>query len=57
VGWLVICGGVSLALVLLVVLLAHGTGRMHWITDNAAGKAVRRAEAALEEIARFEQAT
>ena len=55
VGWLVICGWVSLALVLVVLLVARWTGRMRWITDNAAGKAVRRAEAALEEIARFER--
>jgi len=55
VGWLVVCGWVSLALVLLVVLLARWTGRMRWITDNAAGKAVRKAEAALEEIASFER--
>ncbi|MCX7514681.1 hypothetical protein [Frateuria sp. STR12] len=55
VGWLVICGWISLALVLMVVLLAHWTGRMRWITDNAAGKAVRKAEAALEEIACFER--
>ena len=55
VGWLVICGWVSLALVLAVVLLAHWTGRLRWVTDNAAGKAVRKAEAALEEIARFER--
>lgn len=55
VGWLVICGWVSLVLVLVVVLLAYWTGRMRWITDNAAGNAVRRAEAALDEIARFER--
>jgi hypothetical protein len=55
VGWLVVCGWVSLALVLLVVLLAWRTGRMRWITDNAVGKAVRKAEAALEEITRFER--
>ena len=55
VGWLVICGSVSLALVVLAVWLAWLTGRLHWITDNAAGKAVRRAEAALEEIVRFER--
>ena len=55
VGWLVFCGWISLALVLAVVGLARWTGRMRWITDNAAGKAVREAEAALEEIARFER--
>lgn len=55
VGWLMICGWISLALALLVVLLARWTGRMRWITDNAAGKAVRKAEAVLDEIARFER--
>jgi uncharacterized membrane protein len=55
VGWLVICGVVSVVAVLLVVLLAWWTGRMRWITDNAAGKAVRRAEAVLEEVASFER--
>lgn len=55
VGWLVLCGWVSVALGLLVVLLAWWTGRMRWIADNAAGKAVRKAERILEEIARFER--
>lgn len=55
VNWLVICGGVSLALVGLVVLLAWRFGRLRWIADNAAGKAVRRVEAVLEEVARFER--
>jgi DNA-directed RNA polymerase specialized sigma24 family protein len=50
-----LCGWISLALVLTVVGLARWTGRMRWIADNAAGKAVRKAEAALEEITRFER--
>ena len=54
--WLVICGWISLALVVAVVLLAALTGRMRWITDNAAGKAVRQAEAVLQEIEQFERA-
>jgi hypothetical protein len=37
------------------VLLAWRTGRVRWITDNAVGKAVRKAEVALEEITRFER--
>jgi hypothetical protein len=55
VGWLVACGWISLVLVLVVVGLARWTGRMRWVTDNAVGKTVRKAEAALEEIARFER--
>ena len=55
VSWLVICGWVSLALVVAAVLLARWTGRMRWISDNAAGKAVRKAEAALHEIQQFER--
>lgn len=55
VSWLVMCGWVSLALVLSAVLLAWRVGRLRWITDHAAGKAVRKAEAVLEDIARFER--
>lgn len=55
VGWLVICGCVSLALVLLVFGLVRWTGRLRWIQDNAAGKGVTRAQAMLSEIVRFER--
>lgn len=55
VNWLVMCGWISLGLALSAVLLAWRIGRLRWLTDNAAGKAVRRAEAALGEIARFER--
>ena len=54
VNWLIVCGWVSIALILLVVLLAWHFGRLRWIADNAAGTAVRKAEAVLEEIDRFE---
>lgn len=55
VGWLVISGFVSLALVLLVFSVVRRTGHMRWVENQAAGKGVTRAQAMLDEIARFER--
>ncbi|HET6804843.1 MAG TPA: hypothetical protein VFH59_05300 [Frateuria sp.] len=54
-GHLMFSGTVSLALVVLVYLLIRRAGRLRWLEDSLAGSAVRRAEAVLEEIARFER--
>lgn len=55
VGWLVSCGFVSLVLVLAVFGLVRWTRHLRWIEDNAAGKAVTRAQVMLTEITRFER--
>jgi len=54
-GHLVFSGVVSLALVLLAYALIRRAGHLRWMENNFAGAAVRRAEAVLEEIARFER--
>ena len=54
-GHFVFSGLVSLALVLLAYALIRRAGRRRWLEDNFAGGAVRKAEAMLEEIARFER--
>lgn len=52
---LMLGGLVSLLLVALVYVLLRAFGRLRWLHDNFAGSAVRKAEAALGEITRFEQ--
>jgi hypothetical protein len=54
VPWLAASGAVSLAVVALAYALLRGLGRLGWLEDNFAGGAVKKAEAMLEEIARFE---
>lgn len=54
-GHLVFSGGVSLALVLLVYVLIRRAGHLRWLENHFAGAAMRKAEAVLEEIARFER--
>ena len=53
--WLVISGGVTLLLALLAWAVLHRFGRTRWLQDNFAGSAVRRAEAVLADIERFER--
>lgn len=50
-----ICALVSLVLVFGVYFLLLRFGRSRWLQDNFAGSAVRKAEAALDEVASFEQ--
>jgi hypothetical protein len=54
VTWLLLSGVVSLGLVGLAYAVLRWLGHRRWLEDNFAGSAIRRAEAALEEIARFE---
>lgn len=54
VPWLAASGAVSLAVVALAYALVRWLGRRRWLEDNFAGSALRKAEAMLEEIARFE---
>ncbi|SEI42987.1 hypothetical protein [Frateuria terrea] len=55
VSWLLLCAAGSLAVVALAYVLLRWFGRRRWLEDNFAGSAVRKAEAMLEEIARFER--
>ena len=52
---LVLCGGVSLVLVLVVYWIARRIGYRRWLENNFAGKSVQRAEAMLEQVAQFRQ--
>jgi len=54
-GHLMFSGLVSLLLVLLAYMLIRRAGHLSWLENNFAGGAVRKAEAALKEIANFEQ--
>lgn len=53
--WLALNGAFALVLVALAYMLLRRFGHRRWLQDNFAGSAIRRAEAALAEIARFEQ--
>lgn len=53
--WLAINGGVTLLLALLAWAVLRRFGKTRWLQDNFAGSAVRRAEATLADIARFER--
>lgn len=53
--WLALNGALALILVLLVYWLLRRTGRARWLENNFAGSSIRKAEAALEELARFER--
>lgn len=52
---LMLSGVVSLVLVGLVYTFVRRIGRLRWLENNFAGRSIQRAEAALEEIARFER--
>ncbi|WP_266181163.1 hypothetical protein [Dyella humicola] len=52
---LMLSGVVSLVLVGLVYALLRRAGRLRWLENHFAGRSVQKAEAALEEIARFER--
>ncbi|GLQ94613.1 hypothetical protein [Dyella acidisoli] len=52
---LILCGCVSLVLVLFVFWLVSRIGHRRWLENNFAGKSVQRAEAMLEQIAQFKQ--
>jgi hypothetical protein len=54
-SWAISSGLVGLAACALVVWLMRRAGMARRIEDSAAGRSVQRAEAALEEVARFEQ--
>ncbi|MEO9079551.1 MAG: hypothetical protein ABI268_09585 [Rhodanobacter sp.] len=54
-GYLVLSGIVSLLLVVLAYGLIRRAGHRRWLESNFAGTALRKAEAMLEEITRFEQ--
>ncbi|HWU75687.1 MAG TPA: hypothetical protein VN043_04230 [Rhodanobacter sp.] len=51
---LVLSGIVSLSLAVVAYWLIRRAGYRHWLENNFAGSAVRKAESMLEEIARFE---
>lgn len=53
--WLALNGAFALALALLVYWLVRRAGRVRWLENNFAGRAIVKAETALEEIARFER--
>jgi hypothetical protein len=53
--WLLLCAAVSLAVVALAYALLRRFGRRRWLEDHFAGRTVQKAEAMLEEIARFER--
>lgn len=55
VPWLALNGLVALVLVLLVYWLMKKAGRARWLENNFAGSAIRRAQAELDEIIRFER--
>lgn len=55
VPWLLMCGAGSLAVVGLAYALLRKLGRRRWLEDNFAGSSVKKTEAMLDEIARFEQ--
>ena len=52
---LLLSGLASIALVLLAYVLVRRAGHLRWLENNLAGGAVRKAEAVLQEIARFER--
>jgi hypothetical protein len=54
-SWLVLMGVASLAVTGLLYLLLCKLGRRRWLEDSFAGNAVKRAEAMLGDIARFER--
>lgn len=53
--WMLLSGAVSLGLVALACVVLHKLGRRQWLENNFAGRAIVKAEAELEEIARFER--
>lgn len=53
--WSLACALVGLALVMLVVWLMRRAGLARKIEDNAAGRSVQKAQAMLDELARFAQ--
>ncbi len=53
--WSISSSLVGVGIVVLVVWLMHRAGMARRIEDNAAGHSVRKAEAVLDEISRFEQ--
>lgn len=53
--WLLSAGAVSLGVVALAYVLLRWLGHRRWLEDNFAGSAIRKAEAMLGEIARFER--
>lgn len=53
--WLVLNGFLALALAALTAWLLRRAGRARWLEGQFAGSAIRKAEAALDELARFEQ--
>jgi hypothetical protein len=52
---LLLCGAVSLVLVLFVFWLVRRIGHRRWLENNFAGKSVQRAEAMLAQVAQFKQ--
>ncbi len=54
VSWLALNGLVALLLALLVYWLLRKTGRLRWLENNFVGSAIRRAQAELDDIIRFE---
>ncbi|MFC3650635.1 hypothetical protein ACFONN_03715 [Dyella humi] len=55
VSHLILCGCVSLALVVVVFWLVRWAGHRRWLENNFAGKCVQKAESMLEQIAQFKQ--
>nr|WP_199044208.1 hypothetical protein [Dyella sp. ASV24] len=55
VPWMILSGGVSLAIVALIYVVLRRLGKRRWMEDQFAGTGVRRAERMLEDIARFER--
>jgi len=53
--WLLMNGVFAVALAMLAFWLLRRFGHVRWLQHNFAGSAIRRAEAALDEIARFER--
>lgn len=53
--WLVLNGFLALALAALTAWLLRRAGRARWLEGQFAGSAIRNAEAALDELARFER--
>ena len=53
--WMLLSGAVSLGVVALAYVVLRKLGRRRWLENNFAGGAIVKAEAALEEIARFER--
>lgn len=54
-GWALACGFAGLAVVVVVVWLMRRMGHGKKIEDESAGRSIVRAQAALDEIARFER--